>query len=208
MAKTAYEKPDYWAIKAQKEGYPARSVYKLDELAGKFPLLPRDLSHFRALDLGAAPGSWSLFLLRKLAGRGFLAAADLAPLSRQYDRGLFDGENFFFLQGDLTASETRRTLAGHGPYNLLISDAAPATTGNRPVDTLRSLALAEEVLLYAETVLARGGGMVVKVFQGGDTAGLLKRIRELFEAGKSFKPAACRAGSFETYYVGLGRVKS
>jgi 23S rRNA (uridine2552-2'-O)-methyltransferase len=204
MAKTSYEKPDYWAIRAQKEGYPARSVYKLDELAGKFPLLPRDFSHLRALDMGAAPGSWSLFLLRKMAGRGFLAAADLAPLSRQYDRGLFDGENFFFLQGDLTAPEIRRILIGHGPYSLLLSDAAPATTGSRSVDTPRSLALAEEVLLYAETVLGPGGSMVVKVFQGGDSAGLLRRIRDMFETGKSFKPAACRAGSFETYYVGLG----
>jgi 23S rRNA (uridine2552-2'-O)-methyltransferase len=203
MAQTNYEKPDFWAIKAQKEGYPARSVYKLSELIEKFPLLPRDLSRFRALDLGAAPGSWSLFLLRRLAGRGFLAATDLAPLSRQYDRGLFDGGNFFFFQGDLTAAETQQTLAGHGPYNLLISDAAPATTGNRSVDTLRSQALAEEVLLYAETVLARGGNLAVKVFQGGDTAGLLKRIRELFTTGKSFKPAACRTESFETYYVGL-----
>ncbi|MDR0401117.1 MAG: RlmE family RNA methyltransferase [Treponema sp.] len=208
MAKAAYEKPDYWAARAQQEGYPARSVYKLIELAGKFPLLPRNLSRFRALDLGAAPGSWSLFLLRKLAGRGFLAAADLAPLSRQYDRGLFDGENFFFLQGDLAAPETRRALAGRGPYSLLVSDAAPATTGNRRVDTLRSLALAEEALLYAETVLEPGGSMVVKVFQGGDTAGLLGRIRELFGTGKSFKPTACRAGSFETYYVGLGFKKA
>jgi 23S rRNA (uridine2552-2'-O)-methyltransferase len=205
MAKTAYEKPDYWAVRAQKEGYPARSVYKLSELVEKFPLLPRDLSRCRALDLGAAPGSWSLFLLRRLAGRGFLAAADLAPLSRQHDRGLFNGENFFFLQGDLAAPETRRALAGRGPYSLLISDAAPATTGNRRVDTLRSLALAEEAILYAETVLQPGGSMVVKVFQGGDSAGLLRRIRELFETGKSFKPAACRAGSFETYYVGLGK---
>jgi 23S rRNA (uridine2552-2'-O)-methyltransferase len=205
MAKTSYEKPDYWTIRAQKEGYPARSVYKLEELTGKFPLLPRDLSCFRALDLGAAPGSWSLFLLRKLAGRGFLAAADLAPLSRQYDRGLFDGENFFFCRGDIAAPETRQALAGRGPYDLLISDAAPATTGSRSVDTLRSLALAEEVLLYAETVLTQGGSMVVKVFQGGDSAGLLGRIRELFGTGKGFKPEACRAGSFETYYVGLGK---
>jgi 23S rRNA (uridine2552-2'-O)-methyltransferase len=205
MAKSSYEKPDYWAIRAQKEGYPARSVYKLSELIEKFPLLPRDLSRFRALDLGAAPGSWSLFLLRKLAGRGFLAAVDLAPLSRQYDRGLFDGENFFFVQGDITAPETRLALTGRGPYNLLISDAAPATTGSRSVDTLRSLALAEESVHYAETALAQGGSMVVKIFQGGDTAGLLARIRELFETGKSFKPAACRPGSFETYYVGLGK---
>jgi 23S rRNA (uridine2552-2'-O)-methyltransferase len=205
MAKANYEKPDFWAIKAQKEGFPARSVYKLSELAEKFPLLPHNLSRFKALDLGAAPGSWSLFLLRKLAGRGFLAAADLAPLSRQYDRGLFDGANFFFLQGDLSAAETRQALAEHGPYTLLLSDAAPSTTGNRSVDTLRSQSLAEEVLLYAETVLAPGGNLAVKVFQGGDTTGLLKRIRELFTSGKSFKPAACRPESFETYYVGLGK---
>jgi 23S rRNA (uridine2552-2'-O)-methyltransferase len=205
MAKTSYDKPDYWALKAQKEGYPARSVYKLSELAGKFPLLPRDISRLKALDLGAAPGSWSLFLLRKMAGRGFLAAADLSPLSRRYDNGLFDGGNFFFLQGDITAAGNRETLAGRGPYKLLLSDAAPATTGSRPVDTLRSLALAEEVLLYAETVLERGGSMAVKVFQGGDTAALFRRLKELFETGKTFKPSACRPGSFETYYVGLGR---
>jgi 23S rRNA (uridine2552-2'-O)-methyltransferase len=203
MAKMDYAKPDFWALKAQKEHYPARSVYKLAELTEKFPLLPGDLNVCKVLDLGAAPGSWSLFLLRKFKGRGFLAAADLVPLSRRYDQDLFDGKNFFFLQGDLALEENRETLTAKGPYNLLISDAAPATSGNRSVDTLRSLALAEEVLGYAETALARGGNMAVKVFQGGDTAALLKRIRELFKTGKSFKPEACRPGSFETYYVGL-----
>jgi 23S rRNA (uridine2552-2'-O)-methyltransferase len=65
--------------------------------------------------------------------------------------------------------------------------------------------LAEAVLGYAETSLVSGGSLVVKVFQGGDTATILKRIRELFKTGKSFKPEACRSGSFETYYLGLGR---
>jgi 23S rRNA (uridine2552-2'-O)-methyltransferase len=73
------------------------------------------------------------------------------------------------------------------------------------VDTLRSQALAETVLSYAETALVKGGNVLVKVFQGGDTAAILKRIRELFTSGKSFKPQACRSESFETYYVGLGR---
>jgi 23S rRNA (uridine2552-2'-O)-methyltransferase len=73
------------------------------------------------------------------------------------------------------------------------------------VDTLRSLELAEAVLCYGETALERGGSLVIKVFQGGDTAGLLKKIRELFETARSFKPAACRRESFETYYLGLGR---
>jgi 23S rRNA (uridine2552-2'-O)-methyltransferase len=210
-----YGKPDFWALKAQKESYPARSVYKLRELDEKFALLPRaeklrgrgnsDGPEFRVLDLGAAPGSWSLYVLRTLGEKCFLAASDLAPLSRQYDRGLFGGDNFLFIQGDITSAETRDALLVRGPYDLLLSDAAPSTTGSRQVDTLRSLALVEAALDYAETALAKGGNLAVKVFQGGDTASLLKRIRELFKTGKSFKPQACRRESFETYYIGLDK---
>jgi 23S rRNA (uridine2552-2'-O)-methyltransferase len=202
---TSYKKPDPWALRARREGYPARSVYKLQEIAEKFGLLrlpPRD---WRVLDLGAAPGSWSLFVLRKLKGRGQLTSADLAPLSPQYGRDLFGGDNFRFVQGDITARETREALLARGPFNLIVSDAAPETTGNRSVDTLRSLGLAEAVLGYAETVLTGGGNLVVKVFQSGETQGLLRRLKGLFTAGKSFKPSACRPESFETYYIGLGK---
>jgi 23S rRNA (uridine2552-2'-O)-methyltransferase len=209
-----YEKPDSWSLRARKEAYPARSVYKLKEMDERFRLIPPSGRGFRILDLGAAPGSWSLYTLRKLSGgsrtggpegHGFLAAADLLPLSRQYDRGLFDRENFCFVRGDMAEEETRNTLLSYAPYRLVMSDAAPATTGNRQIDTLRSLELAEAALYYGENALEKGGNLVLKVFQGGDTAGLLKKIRELFEAGKSFKPAACRRESFETYYLGLGR---
>jgi 23S rRNA (uridine2552-2'-O)-methyltransferase len=205
---TPYEKPDHWSIKAQKEGYPARSVYKLQEIDEKFGLFRGGAR--RVLDLGAAPGSWSLYVLRRFGtgakgGGVFLAAADLAPLSRRFDGGLFDKDNFFFVQGDITAPEVRESLLSRGPYTAIISDAAPATTGNRSVDTLRSLALAEEVLAYADTALAPGGSLAVKVFQGGDTADLLRLIRERFTTAKSFKPAACRRESFETYYLGLGK---
>jgi 23S rRNA (uridine2552-2'-O)-methyltransferase len=213
MAKANYEKLDHWSLRAQKEGYPARSVYKLKEMDEKFGLLRPlagsirngEAAALKVLDLGAAPGSWSLYALRKLDRRCLLTAVDLSPLSRQYDRGLFDGENCCFIQGDITAPEIREAILARGPFNVVISDAAPATTGNRSVDTLRSLDLAEAVLGYAETALASGGHLVVKVVQGGDTASLLKRIRELFKTGKSFKPEACRSESFETYYLGLGR---
>ncbi|AEF83490.1 SAM-dependent methyltransferase [Leadbettera azotonutricia] len=207
-----YEKLDFWSLKAQKEGYPARSVYKLKEMDEKFSLLKRGM---KVLDLGAAPGSWSLYVLRKMAAWGeaansnrpasTLVSIDLSPLSRVYDQGLFDSSNFFFIQGDMTSPENTESIFSRGGYNLLLSDAAPATTGNRSVDTLRSLGLAEMALHYAENALAQGGNMAVKVFQGGDTSSLLKKIRSLFESGKSFKPQACRPGSFETYYVGLGK---
>ena len=206
-----YSKPDHLSLKAQKEGYPARSVYKLKEMDEKFGLLKKGRSPFRILDLGAAPGSWSLYILRQkltssrkqVSPQKMLVSVDLSPLSRQYDQGLFDEPGFFFLQGDFTKSETREAIISRGPYNLIVSDAAPATSGNRSVDTLRSLELAETALDYAEAALAIGGSFVVKVFQGGDTGNLLKRIRILFETGKSFKPKACRPESFETYYIGL-----
>jgi 23S rRNA (uridine2552-2'-O)-methyltransferase len=195
-----YKKPDHWQQKARKEGYPARSVYKLKEIDEKFTLFK---PVGRTLDLGAAPGSWSLYLLRKMKGSGFLAAADLSPLSREFDKGLFDGENFFFVQGDITAVEICETLLSKGPYSTIISDAAPATTGNHTVDAARSLGLAEEVIIYAEKTLSVGGNLVVKVFQGGDSGDLLKRMKILFKTAKSFKPQACRGESVETYFIGL-----
>ncbi len=197
----SYEKLDFWSLKAQKEGYPARSVYKLKELDQKFRLIK---TGGRILDIGAAPGSWSLFVLRKLSGAVFLSAVDLSPLSREYDKGLFDGDNFLFLQGDLFDQSVRDTLASRGPYNLVLCDAAPATTGNRTVDTARSFGLVEAAIDLAAAVLDRGGNLAVKVFQGGESQELLKRMRGLFDSAKSFKPEACRTESFETYFVGLG----
>ena len=218
-----YSKLDHWSLKAQKEGYPARSVYKLKEMDEKFGLLKHNRQSprqspgqqpFKVLDLGAAPGSWSLYVLRKFPvsteqansnTQAFLVSIDLAPLSRQYDQGLFDKPEFLFIQGDFTHPAIQETILSHGPYNLIISDAAPATTGNRSVDTLRSLALAETALDYAGNVLVKGGKLVLKVFQGGDTGNLLKTMRGLFESARSFKPQACRSESFETYYLGLGK---
>ena len=209
-----YKKPDHWQQKARKEGYPARSVYKLKEIDEKFGLFKVPGVPFRVLDLGAAPGSWSLYLLRKMSAvknpnpsnRSFLAAADLSPLSREFDKGLFDGENFFFIQGDITNAEVRETILSKGPYSTIISDAAPSTTGNHTVDAARSLELAEAVISYAENALAAGGSLALKVFQGGDSDALLKRIKTLFKTAKSFKPQSCRSESVETYFVGLGKL--
>jgi 23S rRNA (uridine2552-2'-O)-methyltransferase len=198
-----YKKPDFWQQKARKEGYPARSVYKLKEIDEKFNLFKTSAAS-RVLDLGAAPGSWSLYVLRK--GKcALLVASDLSPLSREFDKGLFDSENFFFIQGDITGEAVRNELFAKGPYSLIISDAAPATTGNHIVDTSRSLALVEEAVIYAENVLAAGGSLAVKIFQGGDSAELLKRMKTLFQTAKSFKPQACRGESVETYFIGLGK---
>jgi len=208
-----YKKPDFWQLKARKEEYPARSVYKLKEIDEKFGLFKPKRAVLRVLDIGAAPGSWSLYVLRKMAAvknpdsknSGFLAAADLSPLSREFDKGLFDGGNFFFIQGDITTEEVRAVLLSKGPYSAIISDAAPGTTGNHTVDAARSLELAEAVISYAENALSCGGNLALKIFQGGDSGVLLKQMKTLFETAKTFKPQACRGESTETYFLGLGK---
>ena len=211
-----YEKPDYWSQKAKKEGYPARSVYKLMEIDEKFNFFkssrqkkPVNQAAFRVLDLGAAPGSWSLYVLRKYGkpdkeNRALsLTAVDLQPLYKNDEFPNY--ENFLFIQGDFTGIPVRETLISNGPYNAIISDAAPLTTGSRTVDTQRSLSLVEEAFFYAENCLAPGGNLAVKIFQSGDTTALLKHLRENFTTAKSFKPTACRSNSFETYLIGLGK---
>lgn len=191
----SYDKSDFWAIKAKKEGYPARSVYKLMELDKKFSLLKPGS---RILDIGAAPGSWSLWTLKRLGDRGFLAAVDLQPL------GISPAAtNFTFLRGDLYDQAIRTALAAFGPYDLVMSDAAPSTSGNRGLDTDRSESIVEAVLDYADEMLRPGGKVVAKLFVGGGERELLDRMKKSYSTARGFKPSACRTVSFETYLVGL-----
>jgi 23S rRNA (uridine2552-2'-O)-methyltransferase len=197
MSSNNYEKPDFWSRKAFSEGYPARSVYKLREIDEKFRLIPKNC---RALDLGAAPGSWTIFLLRRFNGDGHVVSCDLNPLSK-----CVKGENLTFIQGDLNDESVRGQIEALGPYDLVVCDAAPLTTGNRTVDTARSQQLVEMAVWYAENMLRKGGNFTVKIFQNGDQQLLLKKMHDLFSTAKGFKPEACRTESFETYLVGIGR---
>ena len=190
-----YQEPDYWSRKAFSEGYPARSVYKLEEMQKKFNLFGKNGS---VLDLGAAPGSWRVFLLRFLSPEGRVCAVDLQPLSEA-----IRDDRLSFFQGDLTSPAMAAAVKAHGPYRSVICDAAPATTGNKTVDTARSAALVETALYYAETQLEAHGSVVVKIFQGGAEQQYLKHIRSLFKTARAFKPEACRSSSFETYLIGL-----
>jgi len=197
VAAANYEKPDFWSIRARKEGYPARSVYKLEELDNKFGILKPSA---RVLDIGAAPGSWSLWVLKRLAGQGFLAAVDLQAL------GISPGnENFMFLRGDLYDAAIKSALAERGPYDVVLSDAAPSTSGNKGLDTDRSEAIVEAVLDYADEMLKPGGCVVAKLFMGGGQRELLDRMKASFATARAFKPEACRSVSFETYLIGMGR---
>jgi 23S rRNA (uridine2552-2'-O)-methyltransferase len=192
------EKPDFYALKAQKEGYPARSVYKLEEIHQKLSVLKKGA---RILDVGSSPGSWSLYALKFLKGSGFVVGVDLNPVTLK----VFPPNSFFF-QGDIFEPKTEAILGERGPYDVILSDAAPLTTGNRLVDTGRSFRLCERVLeLASSSMLTHQGTLVMKVFQGGDEKQLADRMRETFTQVKTLRPQAVRRESFETYLIGLGK---
>ena len=239
-----YEHPDYWTLRAKKEGYPARSVYKLEEIVKKFGLLKiiyAERSVRKAgvregcvreggptiLDVGAAPGSWSLWLLRQMKGRGKLVAVDIQDLSimpqaatarssepilasevagaaNSSGSGEPNRAHFTFVKGNILDEPVRARLRELGPYNLVVSDAAPATSGNRLVDQARSEELVEAVIGMALEVLAPDGALVAKIFQGGEERRLLTELRRHFAQARAFKPQACRSESFEIYLVATG----
>ena len=156
--------------------------------------------NYKVLDLGAAPGSWTTCLLRAMEGSGKVVSCDLNPLSKSVK-----GDNLVFIQGDLQQKEIVDKIKAEGPFDLVVCDAAPLTTGNRVVDTARSQGLVKMAIWYAQTMLKTGGNFAVKIFQNGDQQALLKSMREVFTSAKGFKPVACRSESFETYLIGLGK---
>jgi 23S rRNA (uridine2552-2'-O)-methyltransferase len=185
--------------RAKKEGWAARSVYKLQELDRRHRLLHRGQ---RVLDLGCHPGSWLQYAAGKVGPGGLVVGVDLKPPVVE------PAANTRFLQADLTELEPAALLELAPAYDLVLSDAAPATTGVKAADQARSAGLVEAVLGLAGEVLEPGGGLVAKMYQGGETEALLRRLRQMFNKGKSFRTQATTGGSKEVFLVGLGRKAS
>lgn len=199
MANSRRDTADSYTQRAHKEGYPARSVYKLEEIQKNFSIIRQNDT---VLDVGAAPGSWTLYTHRELLkGKGTIISVDLNPLSLNPVPPTVTS-----YVGDAFSPAIRQKLVSHGPFDAIISDAAPMTTGNRSVDTSRSEWLAENVVRLAAEHLKPHGNLVIKIYQGGGEAEILKQMRTLFAKAKPFKPKACRSDSFELFLIGLDRL--
>jgi 23S rRNA (uridine2552-2'-O)-methyltransferase len=188
-------KPDHYTDRAKKAGYKARSVYKLQEIDAKAGLFR---SGMRVLDVGAAPGSWTQYALERVGTSGEVVSVDLLPVEVRA------GKNLIVIEGDITEEHVRARLAEAGPYDVVLSDAAPSTTGNRTVDSARSAELVEIVFSVVDELLKGGGSMVAKLFQGGDEQELLRAAKARFRSAKLQRPDASRSDSFEVFIVGVG----
>jgi 23S rRNA (uridine2552-2'-O)-methyltransferase len=186
---------DHFSKQARRDNYPARSVYKLKEMDKKFKLLGPGL---KVLDLGAAPGSWSLYLAQKVGERGRILAVDLNVPDLDFP------EQVDFVQGDVfdQDSQAAARIRDNAPFDLVVSDMAPKTTGIKFTDQARSFNLAMEALNMAKLHLTIRGGFVVKILEGPDIQELQREMKAVLKKVKHFKPRSSRAESKEIFLVG------
>lgn len=188
---------DHYFLKAKQEHYPARSVYKLKEIDGRFHIFAKGMT---VLDLGASPGSWSLGAAERVGPQGRVLACDLKAAETE-----FPPQVVFYRENVFERSEIfEQALQAYAPFHVVMSDMAPQTTGTRFTDQARSLELCLEALAVADRYLVRGGAFVVKIFMGPDIMELVGAMRRRFRKVTSFKPKSSRSESKETFYVGLG----
>jgi 23S rRNA (uridine2552-2'-O)-methyltransferase len=188
---------DHYFLKARQERYPARSVYKLKEIDKRFHLFRPGM---RVLDLGAAPGSWSLGASERVGPEGRVISADIQPTATPFP------DNVRFFQEDIFARTPAFTdlIRTEGPFDVVLSDMAPSTTGHRGTDQARSAALCGEALALAVSCLIKGGSFVVKVFMGPDVKPYTESLRAFFDQTRSFKPVSSRSESMETFVIARG----
>src|SRR3954468_5753007 len=168
-AKNPYKGADRFTVAAKQQGYPARSVFKLEEIDRRIRLLKQGM---HVLDLGAAPGSWMLYAAQKIGRNGKLLAVDLQEIT------VPSSENTTVIQGDALSLENA-ALEMYAPYDVVLSDMAPATTGNRLGDQTRSFELFMRALSVAEKLGKPGGAFVGKIFMGEDFTVAKKAVKRI-----------------------------
>jgi 23S rRNA (uridine2552-2'-O)-methyltransferase len=185
---------DAFGDKAKKEGFAARSVYKLEEIDRRAQLFRRGM---RVLDMGAFPGSWTQYAAQRVGAEGRVLAVD-----QQEWRGSFPPQ-VETRQCDVLAL-TPKDLGGLASFDVVMSDMAPWTTGARFVDQCRSFELYLHALAIAEGTLRGSGHFIGKIFQGPDFDQAKKRTEQLFTKTRVMKPEASRKESYEIFVVGIG----
>jgi 23S rRNA (uridine2552-2'-O)-methyltransferase len=188
---------DHYSERAKKERYPARSVYKLKEAQKKYRLIRKG---DRVLDLGCSPGSWLLYAAELIGNRGEVLGIDqnAVTISLPARVKTFTAD-ILTIDGPWIENAT---LRNH--FNVVLSDIAPATTGNKAVDSARSYRLCEAALNIAQMVLVPGGSFFCKIFQGDEFKRFSDSVRSRFKGHKIFKPQSSRKQSKEIFILGMG----
>lgn len=193
-----YNPRDHYFKKAKQENFAARSVFKLEEIDKKFKLFkPGQM----VLDLGASPGSWSQYSSKMVGDKGRVLGVDLSPVTVNL-------KNAVFIQADLRDLNLEEIFKEHGfvpPFDLVLSDMAPKTTGIRMTDQARSMELCELALDISRRFLKKDGHFVCKLFHSDDFTKLRDEIKKSFQKFEAVKPDSTRKISKEIFLVGIGK---
>jgi 23S rRNA (uridine2552-2'-O)-methyltransferase len=187
---------DHLTRRAKAENYPARSIYKLEDIQNKFKIMK---INDRVLDLGCAPGSWLLYAAKQVGGRGRVSGIDLKAIEIKLPN------NVIAVKDNILNPENASFLNKNKEFNVILSDMAPATTGRKDVDALRSFELCTMALTVADDFLAQNGNFICKIFQGNDFNVFQKNVKSKFKECKIFKPDSCRKQSKEIYIIAKGK---
>jgi 23S rRNA (uridine2552-2'-O)-methyltransferase len=193
-----YKTNDFYAKKAKKEQYVARSVYKLIEIDQKYRLFKQGL---KVLDLGASPGSWSQYVSQRIGDSGRVLGVDLKKV-------FLSLPNAVFVKGDLLnwdAEPVKQEYGFEGYFDVVISDMAPDTTTSRFTDQMKSLELCEMALDTAHRQLRKGGHFVCKIFDSGEAMGFRDTLRSHFEKVHLMRPKSVQTSSKEFFMIAINK---
>lgn len=191
--RSPYRGADHRSRAARAAGYPARSVFKLSEIDRRVRLLRPGQ---RVLDLGAAPGSWSAYAAQQVGAQGRVVAVDLRELGTSLPR------QCTVLCADALDLDPA-TLEPWAPFDVVLSDMAPKTCGDKGTDQWRSYHLFAGALEVASTWLRPGGSFVGKLFMGAGYEDARQHMRERFAKVRTIRPEGTRRESYEVFLVGL-----
>ncbi|MFZ9594485.1 MAG: RlmE family RNA methyltransferase [Bdellovibrionia bacterium] len=192
----AYDPRDYYFLQAKKENYVARSIFKLKEIDERFKVFKPAQ---KMLDLGAAPGSWSQYASERIGPKGRLLGVDLQAIELTLP-------NAYFFQGDLRELSLEKLFEQTSispPFDVVLSDMAPKTTGIRVTDQARSLELCQKAFSCAELFLKPKGTFICKLFHSDEFEGLRKQLRAQFARIEVLRPKSTRKESKEIFFIAL-----
>lgn len=193
--KNPYAGPDARTRAAKARGYPARSVFKLEEIDQRVKLFVRGQC---VLDLGAAPGSWSLYASERVGPNGRVLAVDRTPILQEF------APNVSVIEGDALDLQTE-ALGAFAPYDVVLSDMAPSTSGAKASDQARSFELFMRALEVAKSLGKSGSHFVGKLFMSGDFQEARRSLGEAYSHSQVIRPDATRSRSPEVFLIGLGK---
>ena len=183
---------EFYTTLAKKEGFPARSVYKLKEIDEKYKIIKEGN---RVLDLGCAPGSWLLYVSQKVGNKGRVIGVDIEEIKIPKKANIVFIKRSIF---DLKESDFK------DKFEVVVSDLSPKTSGIKFLDAGKSLELAEKSFEIAKSVLLPGGNFVCKIFESESSDAFFKKVKNCFDFAKRFKPKAVIKKSKEFYIIGRG----